>query len=89
MAVQLAVLVRVGIEVILWQLFGSFRPERVPSHIYNSDRADRQIFMPKMELYEDVRLVVDRGEDVLTRSLLEICTILLDSLEQEQKLMRL
>ena len=89
MAIELTVFICVCVEVIFGQLFGGFRPERVAGHINYSDRAHCQIFVPKMELDENVSAVVDWGENVLSRTLLEICTILLDTLKQEQKLMRL
>ena len=69
--------------MILGQLFRGFRLERVPSHVHNRDRTHSHILVPKMQLNEDVRLVVYRGVDMLARLLLKICTVLLDTLQKE------
>ena len=89
LTVKLTVFICVCVEVIFGQFFRGFRPKRVAGHINYSDRAHCQIFVPKMELDEDVSAIVDWGENVLSCSLFEICTILLNSLKEEQKLMRL
>ena len=67
--------------MVLGQLFGCLRFQRITGHVHYSHRAHRQILMPEVQLDEHVSLVVDWRED-FTGSL-EIHTVLLYSLQEK------
>ena len=78
LAVELGVLVSVGVQVVLGHFLRCFGLKGIACHVNDCHCAHRQVLMPEVQLDKHVRLVICRGVDLAGS--FEIRAILLDSL---------
>ena len=78
LCIELRVVLLICVQVVFWGALDLFLFQRVASHVYDCDCADSKILVPKVQLDEEMRLVVCRAFRLISR-LFKVSTVLLYS----------